>query len=211
MVGIRAVVADDHRLTLSAVSDSLTLNGIDVVARARTAGETMAAVQAHHPDVLVIDLDLGPGPTGCDIASTLRERFPALGIVVLSGYADPRFLSPASDRFPRGTVYLVKQQLTDITSVVDAVSQACQAVRDGRAARIPRVQLTSAQIAVLDRISKGWSNVAIAEDLYITEDAVSKQVSRIAKRLGVHRDHTVNTRVALARTYLDLVANRRDP
>lgn len=207
---LRAVVADDHGLTLSAVSDSLSLHGVDVVARSTSARDTINAVVKYQPDVLVVDLDLGPGPSGIDVATNLRRRFPQLGIVVLSGFADPRFLSPGLSRPPSGTVYLVKQQLANMKSVVHAVEDAVARACAGDAAVVPRVALTDGQIAVLDRVARGWSNSAIADDLVVTEDAVAKHVSRIAKRLGIPRGGDVNTRVALARTYLDLVANRRE-
>jgi DNA-binding NarL/FixJ family response regulator len=209
MGATRVVVADDHGLTLSAVSDSLSVNGFVVEARAATAKQAVDAVVKYQPDALVVDLDLGPGPSGLHVAASLRRRFPSLGVVVLSGYADPRLLSTSMPDAPHGTVYLVKHQIADVGSVVEAVRDSIVRAQSGAAASVPEVDLTRSQIAVLDLVAQGLTNGAIAERLFISEDAVSKHVNRIAKRLDVSRHPDTNTRGTLASRYFELVGNRR--
>ena len=100
MNALRVVVADDHSLTLQGVSDSLISHGISIVGRGRSAGEAVALVKEQKPDALVTDLDFGPGPTGLDIAESLRATLPKLGIVVLSAYGDPRLHSDSLTKAP---------------------------------------------------------------------------------------------------------------
>ncbi|MBX9472882.1 response regulator [Microcella sp.] len=209
MSGLRVVVVDDHGLTLSAVSDSLRVNGLVVEARAATARDAVDAVVRHQPDALVIDLDLGPGPTGMHIAVSLRKRFPQLGVVILSGYADPRLLSATLPPAPRGSVYLVKQQVADVASVVTAVRDAVERAWAGTAASVPAVELSRSQVDVLGLIAQGYSNGAIADRLHITEDSVAKSVNRIAKRLDITKSPDTNIRGALTSRYFALVGNRR--
>lgn len=212
MSTVRVVVADDHGLTLSAVSDSLQVNGLVVDARAASAREAVDAVVKHQPDALVIDLDLGPGPSGIHVATSLRRRFPLLGIVVLSGYADPRLLSSAMPAAPRGTVYLVKHQIADVATVVAAVRDSIsRAMSDDAASLMPAVDLTRSQVAVLDLVAQGLTNGAIAQRLFISEDSVAKHINRIAKRLQVSKQPETNTRGALTGRYFELVGNRRQP
>lgn len=206
---MRVVVADDHGLTLSAISDSLSAHGLMVVGRAVGARAAVDEVVKHQPDVLVTDLDLGPGPTGIHVAVSVRRRFPLLGVVVLSGYADPRLLSPTLPPIPRGTVYVVKQEVADIATVVDAVHDAAARARHGMVSIVPEVGLTRAQLAVLDLVAEGLTNSAIAERLHITEDSVAKTVNRMLKRLGLVGSADVNPRGALTRRYFELVGNRR--
>ena len=110
MTKLRVVVADDHQLTLSGVADSLSMNGVSIVGRARNAPDAIALVLETKPDALVSDLDFGPGPTGIDIATHLRKKLPKLGIVVLSAYGDPRLHHTSLGGAPKGVVYLIKQQ-----------------------------------------------------------------------------------------------------
>lgn len=211
MSDLRVVVADDHSLTLSAVSDALQMHGLVVEGRASNAPDAVNAVVQFQPDAIVVDLDLGPGPSGIDVATSLRRRFPALGIVILSGYSDPRLLDPALPAAPRGTIYLVKQSVTDVSSVVVAVRDAVERAATDALSSIPSIDLTSAQARVLMLVAQGLTNGAIAERLHITEDSVAKSINRVAKRLGVGTNAGMNVRSALANRYFTLIGNHRSP
>jgi two-component system, NarL family, nitrate/nitrite response regulator NarL len=199
------VVADDHKLTFSGVADSLAARGIDVVGLGRSAPAAVAVVEQYSPDVLVTDLDFGPGPTGLDVAGFLRTKFPLLGIVFLSSYADPRFHSISLESAPCGLVYLIKQSIDGPTAIVDAVHASVDEAPQAVDGDLPRVDLTPAQLAVLRLVAGGLSNQAIAQHLSVTEESVSKTVNRILKRLGISSGPCVNSRAVLIQHYFDLI------
>jgi DNA-binding NarL/FixJ family response regulator len=199
------VLADDHKLTLSGVADSLRARGIDVVGLASSAPAAISAVEKNEPDVLVTDLNFGPGPTGIDVAGFLRTKFPLLGIVLLSSYADPRLHSISLEKTPRGMVYLIKQQIDTPTAIVDAVHASIERVRRALDGDLPRVNLTPTQLAVLRMVAGGLSNNAIATNLSVTEESVAKTINRTIKRLGIASGPGVNSRGALIQHYFDLI------
>ena len=205
MNALRVVVADDHSLTLQGVSDSLISHGISIVGRGRSAGEAVALVKEQKPDALVTDLDFGPGPTGLDIAESLRATLPKLGIVVLSAYGDPRLHSESLTKAPAGLVYLIKQQVHSTAALADAILVSIDKAAKAERGELPTINLTSAQISVLRLVAKGLSNSAIAEELSVTEDSVSKTINRMLKRLGIQQNSTVNSRAALLQSYFDMV------
>ena len=205
MNALRVVVADDHSLTLQGVSDSLISHGISIVGRGRSAGEAVALVKEQKPDALVTDLDFGPGPTGLDIAESLRATLPTLGIVVLSAYGDPRLHSESLTKAPAGLVYLIKQQVHSTAALADAIVVSIDKAAKAERGELPTINLTSAQISVLRLVAKGLSNSAIAEELSVTEDSVSKTINRMLKRLGIQQNSTVNSRAALLQSYFDMV------
>jgi DNA-binding NarL/FixJ family response regulator len=209
VTNLRVVVADDHQLTLSGVADSLTANGIQVVGRARSAPEAISLVNSLTPDALISDLDFGPGPTGLDIAAHLRKQFPRLGIVVLSAYGDPRLHHTSLDDAPRGLVYLIKQQVLETSDIVTALRRSILRAEKAEAGELPSVNLTHGQISVLRLIAQGFSNQAIAEQLSVTEESVSKTINRMLKRLGIASGPTVNSRAALVQSFFDLVGANR--
>ena len=202
---LRVVVADDHSLTLQGVSDSLLSHGMSVVGRGKTAAEAVELVKKHRPDALVTDLDFGPGPTGLDIAESLRASFPRLGIVVLSAYGDPRLHSESLVSAPAGVVYLIKQQVASTAQLAEAIRVSIDKAAKAEAGELPAINLTSGQIAVLRLVAKGLSNHAIAQELSITEDSVSKTINRMLKRLGIAQDSGVNSRAALLQSYFDMI------
>jgi DNA-binding NarL/FixJ family response regulator len=205
MTALRVVVADDHKLTLSGVADSLSARGIDVVAIAHSAPSAISVVEEYKPDVLVTDLNFGPGPTGIDVAEFLRNKFPKLGIVLLSSYADPRLHSTNLEKAPAGMVYLIKQQVENTATIVDAIHASLERAEQSAAGEIPRINLTTSQLAVLRMVAAGLSNQAIATHLSVTEESVAKTINRTIKRLGIVSGPTVNTRGALIQHYFDLI------
>lgn len=208
----RVVVIDDHRLTAHSIGDALERHGMVTVARGHSAAEAIAHCVETRPDALVIDLDLGPGPTGIDVALQVRKQLRRTGIVILTGYEDPRLLDSTLPALPPACVYMVKQKLDDTTEVVDAVTRAIQLIRRPNAlpAVKPRVSLTDAQIDILRLLSSGLSNQAIAAKLSLTLSAVEKATNRLAKKLDVDNEAETNTRVALTHRYLDLIGYVRD-
>ena len=202
---LRVVVADDHSLTLQGVSDSLLSHGMSVVGRGKTAAEAVELVKKHTPDALVTDLDFGPGPTGLDIGESLRASFPRLGIVVLSAYGDPRLHSESLVSAPAGVVYLIKQQVASTAQLAEAIRVSIDKAAKAEAGELPAINLTSGQIAVLRLVAKGLSNHAIAQELSVTEDSVSKTINRMLKRLGIAQDSGVNSRAALLQSYFDMI------
>jgi len=202
---VRVVVADDHSLTLQGVSDSLLSHGMSIVGRGKTAAEAVALVREHKPDALVTDLDFGPGPTGLDIAESLRATFPTLGIVVLSAYGDPRLHSESLVSAPAGVVYLIKQQVESTAQLAEAIGVSIDKATKAEKGELPAINLTSAQIAVLRLVAKGLSNQAIAQELSVTEDSVSKTINRMLRRLGISQNSGVNSRAALLQSYFDMI------
>jgi len=209
MQKIRVVVADNHSLTLSGVADSLQAHGLKVEGQGMSAAEAIDLVKDLSPDALVTDLDFGPGPTGLDIAQHLRKSHPHLGIVVLSAYGDPRLHNVVLDEVPQGLVYLIKQQVKSTTDIVQAVRSSIDKALLAERGELPRIDLTSAQIAVLRHIAQGLSNSGIATALSISEESVAKTINRMARRLDISSGPDVNLRAALIQQYFDLVGSNR--
>lgn len=208
---LRVVVADDDRLTALSLADSLRLQGFQIDGVAHTAGHAIGLLQAKQPDVLVVDLDFGPGPSGLDVAARARRTQPSLGVVMLSAYEDPRLLGPKLPLPPAGTIYLVKQKLEDPAQVATAARQAVAraGMRVSQSLSNRAVKLTDSQIELLRLIAAGLSNPAIAQSLNLTPESVKKSISRLSKRLGVASSSDSNIRVALTHKYLDFSSHHR--
>jgi DNA-binding NarL/FixJ family response regulator len=84
---------------------------------------------------------------------------------------------------------------------VSAIDKAAKAEQGN----LPSINLTSGQISVLRLVAKGLSNQAIAKQLSITEDSVSKAINRMLKRLGITQNSSVNPRAALLQSYFDMI------
>ena len=209
---LRVVVVDDHKLTANAIGDALERHGMLAVARVHNAADAIEACSTNTPDALVIDLDLGPGPTGIDVAVEVRKSQRQVGVVLLTGYEDPRLLDSTLPALPPACVYMVKHKLDDTTEVVEAVYLAKKLITGPgvKTSVKPRVSLTDAQVEILRLVSSGLSNQAIAARSSLTLSAVEKAINRLVRKLDVESEADTNVRVGLTHRYLDMVGYVRD-
>jgi DNA-binding NarL/FixJ family response regulator len=212
---ITALVVEDDPLTRLMLESTLTGAGLDVIAVGR-ADEALAAVAARPAQVAVLDVHLGVGPSGLDLAHELRRRQPELGIVMLTSLVDPRLAGDGVVELPPRARYLPKSAVTSVEMLLGIVRDVLAEVvgdaddPDGPSERWSRARndggrglraLTDAQIATLRLVAEGLSNAEIAARRSISERTVEKTVLRMARVLGLAPDASRNQRVHLARVY----------
>lgn len=203
-LGSVLVVDDDDftRMALVAVVASL---GYEVVSQGATVVQGMDAARSTRIDIAVVDLDLGEGPTGIDLAHGLRGLQPAIGILVLSSFADPRFIGRRSRPLPDGAEFLTKQELGDPQILGAALARVHhQGSGPRKSSRSSAQNLSESQIEMMRLIAAGLSNAEIARRMWITEDGVNRAVTRLVKHLGLEVTKEKNPRVLIARAYADL-------
>jgi DNA-binding NarL/FixJ family response regulator len=211
ITNLRVLVVEDDVFTRTTVCDALRFHGVTIVGDAGTASDAMAIATAEPLDVALLDLDLGGGPNGIDLARALRREHPHLGIVILTTYEDPRLVRKSFDTLPDDVIYLVKRELGDREALPQALLAARERVGTTSldAARTfgavgSAAGLTEVQIEVMRLVAEGYSNGAIARERVVTEGAIEKLVHRTARQLGIASTTDQNLRVQITRAYLNL-------
>lgn len=202
----RILVVEDDALLRELIATALRSRGFEV-ASAATAAEARKAFPAEDPDGAVLDVNLGPGPTGFDLAVSLRGLRPGLPIVFLTNLPDARFASGSEADVPTGVAYLRKTAISDIDSLVGALDEVLRgkvtgANRHDRDRDRPLAHLTRNQVAVLTLLAEGRTNAQIAQERGISVKAVEEVLGRIFDALGLASATDGNLRVAAARRYL---------
>ncbi|HEY1356907.1 MAG TPA: response regulator transcription factor [Thermoleophilaceae bacterium] len=212
---MRVVVADDSVLLREGIVRLLEEAGVEVVAQAGDAEDLVRKVSAHKPNVAVVDIRMPPSRTddGLRAALEIRRRQPETGVLVLSQYLEEGYALDLVGETAEGTGYLLKDRVADVERFVDAVRR----VSEGGTALDPEVvsqllgrqrrddplaELTKREREVLGLISEGRSNVAIAEQLVVTERAVEKHVTSIFGKLGLPPAAENHRRVLAVLTFL---------
>lgn len=206
---IKVLLVEDDTFTRTTVAATLAHLGFTVVDAVSGAEAAMSVVKSRHIDVLVTDLDLGPGPSGVDIAFGMRALYEGTGIVILTSFSDPRLLSSSIKSAPDFSTYVVKQSLSNIEILKEAVIGSVALGTKTQGGLL--VDLTDAQIETLRLLSYGLSNSEIARVRVVTEKSVEQTVSRTAKRLGIESSSALNQRVALSRAFFQLTGAMRHP
>ena len=187
---IRVAIVDDHPIVSDGIAANLRAVGeIEVVATGANADDAVAAAGAYHPDVLILDLELG-GRSGLDAIAAIKAASPQTRIVVFSAYAGEERVATA---FERGVdSYVLKGTTSDeLVAVIRAVAAGGSlipseiATQLARAVRQPRRdRLTGREREILALLAEGLSNRAVAERLGIAERTVKFHVGEILARLG---------------------------
>ncbi|MGI9187769.1 MAG: DNA-binding response regulator [Gaiellales bacterium] len=197
---MRVLVVDDHSFGRSTLAGALAGRGLDVRA-AGTARDAHAVAFEFRPAVAVVDLDLGAGPTGIDLARALRKLLPEIGIVILTSYRDPRLAGGGLPELPSGSVYVCKADVSDVGQLmrsIELVARAPLAQRTLSAMTTgPTAELTDVQVEVLLAVGAGITTAEIAQQRGVSASAVEQTIARICERLEIPRHSSLNQRVQL--------------
>ena len=220
---IRVLIADDQRVVRDGLAMLVGLiDGVEVVGAAGDGEEVIRLAEVHHPDVVLMDLRM-PGVDGIAATADLRERLPAVRVLVLTTYAEQDAIVPALQAGARG--YLTKD------ASAEQIEAAIRAVHAGQTHLDPAVQerlvatiisqpsalrpgpppgsgsgppgagdqrpdgLTEREAEVLTLLAAGLSNSEIAQRLYLSHATVKTHINRIFAKTGA-RDRAQAVRYA---------------
>lgn len=204
---IKVAVVEDDALMRLAVVTALKQAGLDVVFEAATGTEAVDQAKKLKPDAAILDLHLGEGPTGIDVAVVLRRQNPKVALLFLTSFEDPRLLSTTLPELPFGSQYLAKSAVTEVGQILASLRAALNF--DSENAPTTNLgSLTKTQIEILKLVAAGHSNSEIAKQRFLTEKSVEVSISRIAKALGLKSDATQNQRVHIAQVYFRAVGKQ---
>ena len=150
---------------------------------------------------------------GIDAAIAVRDRFPHVGVLVLSQYVDPDYATSLIKTHPTRTGYLLKDRITEI----EILAAAIRRVHDGQcvidpelvelllqrpATRSRLAELTAREREVLALLAEGLTDAGIAERLWLTRKTVETHIRHILSKLNLPNDASYNRRVLAVLTYL---------
>jgi two-component system, NarL family, response regulator DegU len=202
------IIIDDHQLFREGVKRILDFEEtFNVVAEGSDGEEVMGLYEQHHPDVVLMDINM-PGKSGIEATGELMAAHPEAKIIILSIHDDESYVTHAMKTGALG--YMLKEM------DADAIVQAIKVVAAGGSYLHPKVTknlvaefrrlsakehlgsfhqaeirrpyhlLTKRECEVLQLLTDGQSNRAIGESLYISEKTVKNHVSSILQKMSVN-------------------------
>jgi len=211
---LRVAVVEDEPLYRELLVTGLIarLTDVTVVGSFGSAEELTAALSAESIDVLLADVDLGPGADGTQLGVHLRRRNRRMGVVLLSNFAMPGLLAGLPEDVRGGWSYLLKTSVADLDQLGLAIRESAaggMVIDSALTSKLtpersgPLAELTPRQMDVLSRMANGWSNKRIAEDLVLSVRTVESVISDIIAALAIPKDvDGYNARVACVLVYL---------
>jgi len=203
------LLVEDDVFTRATLAAALNGANFEVKAEVSNAKDAIASVNKFSIDIAVLDLDLGPGANGIDIAYALRDIHQRIGIIILTSYTDPRVANPDSLPLPRGSKFITKSKLTDIRPLTKAIIELKHLPTAGKtASETERSTFTENQLMVLQGVAEGLTTKEIAKRLEVTDKAVEGTITRLHSILNLPKDLSLNPRVQLARAYFELAGKK---
>jgi DNA-binding NarL/FixJ family response regulator len=200
------LVVEDDTLLRELIALALERHGF-TVDTAASASDAQRVFRNGDHDALVLDVSLGVGTNGFDLAEALRRISPHVAIVFLTNLPDPRFTDRGVDDVPAGVAYLRKSSLGNIDHLIQALDNTLRGqdvarYRQDRDPQRPLGKLTRKQLAVLGLAAAGMSNAQIAQARGVSVKAIEDTISRAAQALDIDSATEGNLRVAAVRRYL---------
>ncbi|MFD7105809.1 response regulator transcription factor [Streptomyces celluloflavus] len=214
------MLADDSTLLREGLVRLLAEEGHEIAAAVADADELIAVLEragreGSQPDAVVVDVRMPPTHTdeGLRAAVQIRERWPGVGVLVLSQYVERRYATELLTDDSEGVGYLLKDRVVQVDEFLDALERvgAGQAAFDPEVVRQllmrssrsdPLGTLTVREREVLGQMAQGHTNAAIAVRLHISQSSVEKHINAIFEKLGLTGTSGYSRRVLAVLRYL---------
>lgn len=191
----KVLLVDDENLLLESLEIILTMNGMEVVGKAADGKAALSLLEHTSCDVALVDLNM-KGMGGIELIAHLRQRHPAVKILVLTTFYDETHITDAISGGADG--YLLKDSGKDailgaITQILGGVTVLDPKVMTKLISLISRTRADVKTEDITDRekeicalMVEGLTNRQIADRLFISEGTVKNYISKIYDKTGIH-------------------------
>jgi DNA-binding NarL/FixJ family response regulator len=186
---LKVLLVDDHPLMLDALRVVLeSQDDISVVAEADSGEKVLPLVGQTGPDVVLLDVRM-PGMDGLTVLGQLRDSFPSVAVVMLSGIEDPELVRAALE--DGAAAFLLKQlDPRDLAAAIRAVVRGTifRPLGPGASSKqsaLEQTGLSKRELSILETLQSGASNREIARQLFLAEQTVKFHLTNIYRKLGV--------------------------
>jgi DNA-binding NarL/FixJ family response regulator len=195
----RVLLVDDHEIYRAGLRGLLEEQGIDIVGEAVNGEAALALVEAKHPNIVIMDLNM-PGIGGIEATRQITTLAPLTRVIMLTVSSAAPDITDAVLAGACG--YLLKSATTqEIVSGIAAASRGDALLSPSVAAKLlervrempmrpavpdpAQASLTDREIEVLRLLSSGMDNAEIGRTLFISPSTVKNHISSILLKLQI--------------------------
>ena len=160
--------------------------------------DALALIESFSPDLVITELDFGPGQSGIDLIRKIVTDYPELKIVVLTTHTSPALMNSTIKFLPSQIQYFVKSELTADISFKKIIQNAFDSKPREKiqiSKSVGAIYLSNTQAELLRLIAQGLSNKAIADKRNTSLRAVEALINRTYQALNLSENDSINLRV----------------
>lgn len=210
----RVLIVEDEPLMASLLDEVLTGHGFEV----RTSPDVATArreVDRFDPDMLLLDVSLGDGPTGIHLAHAIHLSRPDIAMLVFTRHDDLQSATKEGLELPPGVGLLRKHLVNDREYLIEAMEKVFSEHGDQVVVenQIPDTFafLGPTGSKVLRLLSEGLSNIEIANRCEVSPKTIERWIEQVYRDLGIETRGPVNPRVEAARRFYMSVGVPKSP
>lgn len=166
----------------------------------RGVAEAVRVAESREFDFALLDLNLGVGPSGLDLAQKLRQIHPTIGLVLLTSYSDLRFYS-SRPQVPPGMRILSKGNSLHLNQVFESCLDAVKFPFQPQRTSTPYQELSDADFELWRLTAAGRSNSELAAIFDVGEKAIEKRLHKLNRELGLDSTAGRSSRVEMVRLF----------
>jgi DNA-binding NarL/FixJ family response regulator len=191
---IRVLIADDHEMVRRGLSLFLSsYDDLELIGEAADGVAALAQCKALQPDVVIADIML-PKLDGIQLITQIQQCCPAVRTIALTSFHDADLVRRALQAGALGFIYkdigvdelaaAVRQVYAGKPALSPDAAHTIVSMVAGGLGRIEAVQLTERERRILELISAGYTNNAIAAELHFSVATVKQAIGGILVKLG---------------------------
>ena len=196
------LLADPDSFVRTFLTEVLEYSRFRIFNSAANSTQALDGFKVGCAQAAIIELELGDLVDGYNLAHSLRNIDPNIGIVFLTTSQDSRFMTTAGSIKPKGSRYLVKKEIENIPQLISIIAQTIHRPFYENVNLENRFsELTNLQVEIWKAVTDGDSSSKIATDNNISEKAVEGTLARIYLILGIKKSQDINPRVLLSKAF----------
>ena len=183
---VKVLVVDDHDFICDALTNALESTGeFTVLSRLSTAAHAEVFCGRLRPDLVLMDVCTDGGASGITATKTLREKYPDIKIVVMTGFNEITYMPRAKEAGAHAFVFKSKS-LAFFVEVARRVMKGETCYPEAQTIPMPmgEAPLTQREMAVLRLMCKNLTSREIAKELYVSFDTVKYRKANILAKTG---------------------------
>jgi len=183
---VKVLIVDDHDFICDALTNALeSAGGFTVLNRLSNAAHAQVFCERLRPDLVLMDVCTDAGASGITAAKALREKYPEMKIIVMSGFNEITYVPRAKEAGAHAFVFK-SRNLEYFVDVARRVMQGETCYPETKTISMPmgEAPLTEREMEVLRLMCKNLTTREIAQELYVSFDTVKYRKANILAKTG---------------------------
>jgi len=183
---IKVLIVDDHESMRNSLEQEFcSENGFEVVGSIASAADAESFCAILKPALVITDVCTENGASGLDAAAKIRKKYPAIKIIVTSGFDEITYLPRAKELGAHAFVYKTKS-LAYYRETAARVLKGEKIFPAPKSIPLPtgEVPLTERELEILRLMCRHMTSEQIGKELFISPDTVKYHKSNMLAKTG---------------------------